>query len=441
MSKRAKAIKELNARHAMLAGAGKVRIMRFHEDGTFTLESVFDFRNWYANRTIAEVKINDKGDTKRVETPVADVWLTSPDRRQYDQIVFDPRATPRGAFNMWRGFSVEPNSIGSCARFLDHLRANVCGGNEELYTYIIAWLAHLVQRPWEKPGVAVVFKGEKGVGKSIVGEIVGALVESHFVTVDQPRHFVGNFNAHLARAVVVLVEEAFWAGDKVGEGALKQQITGPTIRVERKGFDVEQLPSFHRYIITGNAHWVVPASHDDRRYAVFNVGNAHQGDRDYFRRMLTEMRAGGYEALLHHLLTFDLSRVDVGVAPKSEGLRDQKIAGLRNVQAWWHDLLTEGAFPDWTEIKGDWESGPLRIRCSEMRKLYESFVARRRHHGDLISAEEFGRELHAMCRGIERKQKRVSGERDWFYIVPSLEMAHVQFEEWLSGKQRSVTSA
>jgi hypothetical protein len=423
---------EANQPYAVLAGSGKVRIMRFGEDGTFTLESVFDFRAWYANRTLTETKAKKtkKGNaTEAVETPYSDIWITHDDRRQYEGIVFDPRGGKTRAFNMWRGFSVRANRfLGSCDRFLEHLRVNVCGGNEEHFRWLLGWLAHLVQRPWEKPGVAVVLKGAKGVGKSIVGEILRELLKHHTVAVSQPRHLVGNFNSHLARAVLVLVEEAFWAGDRTAEGALKDQITGATIRVERKGFDVEELPSFHRYMITGNAEWIVPATHDDRRYAVFDVGDARQQDHEFFGAMMKEMREGGYEALMHHLRTFDLGRVDLRTAPRTEGLAQQKIENLHNVQLWWSDVLTKGELPG---AEGDWSEESIEVETDELRRSYEYWHTRRRFQGEVAGERAFGRDLRAMCPNARNVQRRIKREKMRFYRLPSLETCRADFVQWL----------
>ena len=95
-------------------------------------------------------------------------------------------------------------------------------------------------------------------------------------------HLVGNFNAHLETAIVVFADEAFWAGDKQGEGTLKTLITGNAIRIERKGIDLKSSPNHIHLIMASNADWVVPASADERRYFVLDVSDAHRQDHAYF---------------------------------------------------------------------------------------------------------------------------------------------------------------
>jgi hypothetical protein len=416
------AIARLNKRHAVVAHGGQVRVIREDGAGGFTMESVRAFEDWYANDVIWE-----EGKAGPIATPVSSVWFASPQRRQYEQIVLDPRGKRRGAYNLWKGFSVA-SERGDCSLFLDHLFDNVCGGDEALYTWLVGWMAHLVQRPWEKPGTAVVLKGEKGVGKSIVGEILGTLIARHFLTVTQPRHLVGNFNSHLATAVLVLVEEAFWAGDKVGEGVLKDLITGPRIMLEKKGVDAIPLDSFHRFIITSNAHWVVPATHDERRFAVFNVGDAHRQDGPYFEAIKREMERGGYEALLHYLGRFDLSCVDVRRVPNTEGLTEQKLAGLRNVEAWWWETLAAGDLTD-CRHGAEWNAA-IRVEADDLRTYYKTWMQPRRTHGDVLGDVHFANRLAAMCPRLEHKRARVRGGRVYFYELPALAACREAFESW-----------
>jgi hypothetical protein len=37
--------------------------------------------------------------------------------------------------------------------------------------------------------------------------------------------------------MLLFADEAFWAGDRKGEGALKRMVTEPTLFIEQKGID------------------------------------------------------------------------------------------------------------------------------------------------------------------------------------------------------------
>lgn len=301
----------------------------------------------------------------------------------------------------------------------------MCSGDKALYRWLVGWMAHIVQRPQEKPGTAVVLKGAPGAGKTTVGEHLGALMPRHCATVFTPRGLVGQFNSHLATALLVQVEEGFWAGDRAAENALKHLITGPTINLEKKGHDVIELPSFHRYLITSNERWTVPARHDERRYAIFHVSDAKAKNGAYFGAMKREMERGGYRALMRHLKGVDLSKVDVRTIPKTEALAAEKITGLKGVAAWWHEVLSEGTF--WTE-------GPASVRKDTMRFAYEERMRGRRFEGDPLLSDAFGRELRDMCPGANTSRRRVNGEREHFYELPSLGQCRLEFARWLDSE-------
>lgn len=432
IEERAEIVARLNRKHAYVAGKG---VIREDAQGGFNIESVTQFHDYYCD-TVVWSKAKSGAD---VRTPVSKIWMESPERRKYERIVLDPQGKARGAYNLWKDFSFEPGE-GDCGLFLDHLFENVCKGNRADYRWLVGWMAHLIQRPWEKPGTAVVFKGKPGVGKSSVGEHLGALIARHCVTVSTPRGLMGQFNAHLGAALLVLVEEGFWAGDKAAESDLRHKITGPTFNLERKGQDIIELPSFHRYMITSNERWTVPAQHEERRYAIFDVSDAHMKDEAYFGAVADQMKAGGYRALMRHLLDFDLSRVNVRSIPHTEALAAEKITGLRNVRAWWHEVLASGELPashdsaGFGRESGAWADEGVSVRADDLRHAYESWVRARRHHGDVYTANAFGGELKDMCPSAKRVQRRERHERPRFYELPTLDECRADFSKWLNSE-------
>lgn len=426
-------VERMNRKHAYVAGKG---VIREDEHGGFQIESVSQFHDYYSDDGVWS-KSKSGAD---IFTPVSKIWMQSPERRKFERIVLDPRGKASGGYNLWRGFSVEPSAKGDCGLFLDHLHDNVCDGEKALYRWLIGWMAHLIQRPWEKPGTAVVFKGKPGVGKSTVGEHLGALIARHYATVSTPRGLMGQFNAHLGAALLVQVEEGFWAGDKAAESDLRHKITGPTFNLERKGQDVIELPSFHRYLITSNERWTVPAQHDERRYAIFNVSDARMKDHEYFGAISAQMKGGGYRALMRHLRDFDLSRVDVRSIPHTEALTAEKITGLRGVRAWWHEVLAAGELP--AQLHGmrfdrepkPWAEHGVSVLTDDLRHAYELWVRARRHHGDVLTADTFGRELRDMCPSAKRVQRREGSKLPRFYDLPALPKCRAEFSRWLNSE-------
>jgi hypothetical protein len=57
------------------------------------------------------------------------------------------------------------------------------------------------------------------------------------------------------------------------------------------------------------------------------------------------MNNGGREALLHYLLNFDLTKVNLRTIPDTAALTEQKIESLSVNQQWWLDVLKRGELP------------------------------------------------------------------------------------------------
>ena len=168
---------------------------------------------------------------------------------------------------------------------------------------------------------------------------------THYLLVASPRYITGQFNSHMASLLVLHADEAFWAGDKKGEGTLKDLVTGKTHMLEYKGVDPIRIKNFIRLFVTGNPDWMVPAGFKDRRWAIFDIGEDQMQDNAYFAAIDEEMDNGGREALLHYLLNFDLTQVDLRVIPKTAALLDQQIESMTPEQAWWFETLMRGALP------------------------------------------------------------------------------------------------
>ena len=139
------------------------------------------------------------------------------------------------------------------------VRDVICSGNVALSEYVLAWCADAVQNPTERPGVVLVLRGKQGIGKGTFASWLGRLFGDHFLRIHHSRHLVGNFNAHLASVLLLFADEAFWAGDKQGEGALKGLITETMLPLEFKGKDVINVPNHLRIVMASNAEFGAPA--------------------------------------------------------------------------------------------------------------------------------------------------------------------------------------
>ena len=104
---------------------------------------------------------------------------------------------------------------------------------------------------------------------------------------------VGRFNVHLERLLFAQVGEAFWAGDKEAEGALKSFADAKVMTYEEKFVGLRSGMNYTRLMFTSNETWVVPAWSGGRRWFVLDVGDAHEKDHASFAAIDEEMESGG----------------------------------------------------------------------------------------------------------------------------------------------------
>lgn len=411
------AVERLNLSYFVVRAGGKTLVGEWvvtNDRRTLNLFRVSDLHAWFANDQICV------GDDKC--TTASKVWITAPSRRQFEGIEFAPDGDlPEGYLNLWQGFSVESDPSGSCQRFLDHIRDNICNGDDELYSWCISWFAQIVQQPRIKPGTALVLRGGQGTGKTIVGEIFGRLIREHHVTVSRAKHITGAFNQHLAQCLFLQAEEAFWAGSKDAEGTLKDLVTGHTQLIEPKGVDAIPVRNVLRLFVTTNNEWAVPAGMQERRFAVYDVSDARQQDLTYFKALIDQMNDGGYEALLHYLLNFDLSTVNLRQPPKTDALLDQVLASLPPEQSWWLEVLQRG-----------WISRGDNAWCGKFtyNRVHQSYVDHAHELGISrpLTKERLGRALRNFT---EVAECRKSGIKPREYFFQELDDCRVVFDNFL----------
>lgn len=330
-------IAKINREYAFIITGGRSAILveKKSNDGTTKTEywTVDAFKQFFSNQTTT---------VGRNQVKLGDHWLVHPDRRTYRGLIFEPGRNEPEHYNLWQGYSFEPDEAGEWSMFYEHLVKNVCQEDEELFRWVFGWFAHIIQRPADKPGTSLSLRGEQGSGKTIVGKIFGRLIKRHYTLIDQERYLFGNFNSHLSSTILLHSDEGFWGGDPRHVGKLRSIVTSDTQRIEWKGRDSLEVNNYIRLLITTNEDWVVPAAFDERRFAVLDVGNGNQQDGEYFENMIAQMENGGYNALLHELMNFDLETTNVRVIPETAALSQQKETSMDPVSMYWFSCLQQG---------------------------------------------------------------------------------------------------
>jgi hypothetical protein len=405
-------VKQININHALVLSGNKASIMKFESGTKFRLLQVGAFRQWFSNQLVAI--------GKKIIT-VGDYWLSNPNR--FEGIEFEPGGGRAGYYNLWQGFAVKPKQ-GDCSKFLAHMKDNVAKGDNDTFLWIVGWWAQIFQQPTVKMETSQVLRSKFGTGKTKVGEVMGSLIGDHYISVASSRYITGQFNSHMASLLVLHADEAFWAGDKKNEGTLRDLVTGGYHQLEYKTVDPVRVKNYIRLFVSGNPDWLVPAGFKERRWAVFDVGEDHMQDHAYFAAIDHEMNNGGREALLHYLLHFDLSQVNLRSIPKTAALLNQQIESMTAEQAWWFDTLMNGMLPKQVPHETP--------RTCTKQALHQRYIK----HAQLQGANHRSAETKLgiflssqLGSGLKTKRTIIGTQRTYCYELPLLKDCRISFAQ------------
>ncbi len=356
--------------------------------------------------------------------PVIKAFFTHPETVCYDGLEFNPAATTPGFLNLWVGPTITPKP-GGWPLIKAFLFVVICEGNPAYYGYLICYIAHALQRPWEKPGVTLILMGGQGVGKGTLGRIFRSIWQATYLHVYKTANVTGSFNADLERAFIVFLDEALFAGDRASSDALKSLVTEEVIHINEKYQPSRQIKSYHRFVIATNAEHAKHTDRDDRRDFVLKVSDTRKGDTDYWTALDREMRNGGIAALVHDLLALDLSDFNVRQKPETQQLIEQKLHSLSPIARWWFDTLDSG------ELSGEGEWSDFIMTSAIITGVVELAGNKLYKKPAAIDVQ---REMAKLCPSASRHQLGKRRGRNRGLKVPSLAQARLEFEHYIGGK-------
>lgn len=389
-------VSRFNNRYMVVNEAGKAMVFQPKVDPVlkrriFDRMAFQDLKNLYSNDWV-EV---GEADGKPIRKSSAVIWLSHPKRRQFIHgVTFDPsmKNDEPGVLNLWEGYAIKP-APGDWKLMQSHILAIICKGNQGHYEYLLSWMARMLQNPAEQGEVAVVMKGREGTGKGTLAKALMRICGHHGLAISNPKHLVGNFNAHLRDVVFLFADEAFFAGDRSHVGVLKSIITEEYLTVEAKYSNAQQMPNFLHVMMASNEDWVVPASLEARRFMVLEVDDAAKGCHSYFDLLNAEMDGGGLAAMLHDMLARDISGFNVRAVPTTDGLQTQRKLSLGTNEQWWLDCLERGyVFRSKLGLESEFSEWSTRVTTELLFASYLEF-ARARGERRLLTRETLGKLL------------------------------------------------
>lgn len=266
-------------------------------------------------------------------------------------------------FNLWRGYSYTKqmcifarnhsvNGIITKKEFnvksiIDHIHSFICGGDPNSTTYLLGWLAHILQFPFKKTNTTPVLISQEGIGKDVIfTQIMGSIIgNNHFVNTSSSLDIIGKFNGMLEGKTLVIFNEVHSVEERTCS-VLKSLITEDMMRVERKFINAYMVQNKLNIVICSNNtnSQVIHVSSNSRRYFFLKCDSSIAGNLDYFNDFVTSLHDDNdklIKAFADYLYNMDLSKFDVRNVPITEELVNQKVNSMPDVHDWWYNCVNE----------------------------------------------------------------------------------------------------
>jgi len=411
-------VREFNKTHFLFA-QGNTTMYEVNSNG-LTSFTASGFRTTFGNEKIGK-------------TTFADHWLKSPHRRDVNKFVMKPVGKEGSReFNLFSGWTSEPVET-DVSMFINHIGEVLCNGDQGLADWFLDWLAHIFQKPFEKPEVAVVLYSEnQGTGKSSLVRALSKIMGRHFFVTSDHSFLSGRFNTHLIDKILVTGEEATWGGQKTVGGQLKSFVTERTFTTEEKFGAKIIIPSYHRLLVPTNELWSVPMGTNDRRWTCIETGEVRE--KAYFNKLYKLMNRPDFSSgLLHWFLQRKITHsmhqaYDTDL--KSSVIQEN----MKPFQSWWLECLDTG-FIGTVETKitvEQWEAGDIKVPT---KHLLDSWLNWRRDRSrnqhekpvEMVGLRHYIRKYLFNDKLITGDHKYIDGKRLRCVDIPALDQCKKLF--------------
>jgi hypothetical protein len=276
-----------------------------------------------------------------VKETIKQFWR-NPNTKVYTGVAFHPSEKDPNILNLWVPSPVVPRK-GDFSAIRAFLFDVICDSNKETYHYVFRYLAHMLQKPEEKPGIAIILMGGQGVGKGMFFHLLRKLWPSTTLQTADVKRVVAGFNADLERAFVTCLDEALFSGDKASTERLKSLITEPFIQIEQKYEPQRSIRSIHRFFFATNNDHFAQTDRDDRRMVYIRVSDVKKQDFEYFKSLAAAFNDPDVlSAFVYDLLNEDLQSFNVRKRPLTSEHAIQKIKSLSGFERYWFEVLIAG---------------------------------------------------------------------------------------------------
>jgi Family of unknown function (DUF5906) len=320
---------------------------RTFEESNFKVLDPIGFYSNIANKWVfrdrSQLKIAYENMFLMDETSFIDKWLKDPNMKTHSRVSFEASSDP-SVFVMpespppqfvYPSYTCPPHL--AALPIFDGLMDILTNHQEPIKQYMLNWMAHMVQKPLELPGVAIILNGQKGAGKDTLGDFLGEFVIGlkHYQNYSNQSQYFDKHDESKANKFLVKVEEINkkMLEEGVNADLFKASLTSPILNFNPKNKQPYNLKNGMRVLATSNHSNPVDVSQKERRYVISVVSPEKIGDAEYWCKIRSELfHPGGGLAVAQMLLGRDLTQFNPRVLPENTYLKQLQEESVDSVQ-------------------------------------------------------------------------------------------------------------
>ena len=261
----------------------------------------------------------------------------------------------KDVFNFFRGYDykqLEEVKEEIIKPFLNHIYEVIANENQEVYKYILVWIASILQQPNFKTEVALVILGNQGTGKNIFTNVICKLMARYAnENITSIESIVGRFNAVLENKKLLVLNElqSIESNKYLNSDALKSVISDRRININQKNEPERLCENVANFIMVSNNLFPIKIEGTDRRYCVSKTSDKYRGNFEYFDNLCNSFTDEFYENLFTFFMMMDVSKTNLRKIPNTEMKEDIKEASMSSYELFRrenYDTIKDTTGPD-----------------------------------------------------------------------------------------------
>lgn len=355
-------------------------------------------------------------------------WIRDADRRVYHRRDFypNPDLCPNNVYNLFTGFrseyieSVEDRK--DATPFLDFITDVVCDHDASASKYLLHYIADVFQNPDVRPDVAILLRGQKGVGKELIFQFIEAMMGSQYTfSTDEIDDVVGKYNEGVSKCLVLKLEEIEGATGHENDRKIKNFITEPEHSVGNKHVKKWTEKNRSRVLFMSNGLNPINITSDNRRFCVIKTGCRRQ--KEYYGRMWGLLKDRCFlDSLYSHLMDLELGGRLADWIPHTKAMQTNQEQNTNPLYKFLYEafvakppLLAKSGYKEhcWRNKK---DASVVYIASRDFCLMYELFLSENEYNDSYIQKINF-KTVKALLKdlGIENVKKKRDHSTKQYY--------------------------